>query len=304
MSPAARVPRVSIAVPVYNGERFLRESLDGLLAQTFTDFELVIVDNASTDGTEAICREYAARDPRVRYYRNQRNLGGPGNFRRAFQLSRGEYHKWSTADDLWHPTLVEKCVAVLDARPDVVLAYPRSNIVDATGTVVDTFDDPLDLPETSPTERVRRVIEESTYCHAHLGVLRRSVMLQTGLIGSELASDIRFLAEMAMLGKFVVVPEYLFGRRLHEESSSWAREDAERQRRYYAPTRAHVARFGTWRRYFLLIGRAARVPLPAAARWDLVKFLGRRMRWQRDLLLQEMVHDVFRLPRARVIHPR
>ena len=66
MSPGARVPRVSIAVPVYNGERYLRESLDGLLAQTFTDFELVIADNASTDGTETICREYAARDPRVR----------------------------------------------------------------------------------------------------------------------------------------------------------------------------------------------------------------------------------------------
>src|SRR5690606_21798140 len=161
VSTGPGTPRVSIAVPVYNGERYLRASLDGLLAQTFTDFELVIADNASTDGTEAICREYVARDARVRYHRNERNLGGPGNFRRVFQLSRGEYHKWSTADDLWHPTLVEKCVAVLDARPDVVLAYPRSNIVDAEGRVVRTFDDPLDLPEESPAVRVERVILES-----------------------------------------------------------------------------------------------------------------------------------------------
>ncbi len=288
MTAGVRVPRVSIAVPVFNGERYLRESLDGLLAQTFTDFELVIADNASTDGTEAICREYVARDARVRYHRNERNLGGPGNFRRVFELSRGEYHKWSTADDLWHPTFVERCVAVLDARPDVVLAYPRSNIVDATGAVIRTFDDPLDLPEDSAVERVRRVIQESTLCHAHLGVLRRSAMLRTGLIGSELASDIRFLAEMAMLGKFAVVPEYLFGRRFHEESSSWAREDAERQRRYYAPDRRGMARLGTWRRYLHLVYRAVRVPLPPAERWKLLRFLGRRVRWQRGTLFREL----------------
>jgi glycosyltransferase involved in cell wall biosynthesis len=304
VSTGARVPRVSIAVPVYNGERYLRESLDGLLAQTFTDFELVIADNASTDGTEAICRAYVACDPRVRYHRNERNLGGPGNFRRVFELSRGEYHKWSTADDLWHPTFVERCVAILDARPDVVLAYPRSNIVDAEGAVVRTFDDPLDLPEDSAVERVRRVIQESTLCHAHLGVLRRSAMLRTGLIGSELASDIRFLAEMAMLGKFAVVPEYLFGRRFHEESSSWAREDAERQRRYYAPGRARVARLGTWRRYLHLLHRAARVPLPLAERWQLLRFLGRRMRWQRGVLFDELLRSAVQSRRATVIHPR
>ncbi len=304
MTAGARAPRVSIALPVYNGERHLRESLDGLLAQTFTDFELVIADNASTDGTEAICREYVARDPRVRYHRNERNLGGPGNFRRVFRLSRGEYHKWSTADDLWHPTFVERCVAVLDARPDVVLAYPRSNIVDAAGAVLRTFDDPLDLPEESAVERVRRVIEESTLCHAHLGVLRRSAMLRTGLIGSELASDIRFLAEMAMLGKFAVVPAYLFGRRFHEGSSSWAREDDEWQRQYYAPGRSRVARFGTWRRYLHLLHRAARVPLPLADRWQLLRYLGRRMRWQRGVLFEELFRSAVPSRQATVTHRR
>lgn len=304
MSRGERVPRVSLAVPVYNGERYLRESLDGLLAQTFTDFELVIADNASTDGTEAICREYVARDSRVRYHRNPQNLGGPGNFRRVFRLCRGEYHKWSTADDLWHPTLVEKCVAVLDARPDVVLAYPRSNIVDAEGRVVRTFDDPLDLPEESAAVRCERVILESTFCHAHLGVLRRTAMLRTGLIGSELASDIRFLAEMAMLGKFAVVPEYLFGRRFHEASSSWARDDAEWQRQYYAPGRAGVGGLGTWRRYLQLLRRATVVPMPAGERWELVRFLGRRMRWQRDVLARELVEGAFGRHRAQVSHPR
>lgn len=289
----ARVPRVGIAVPVYNGERYLRESLDGLLGQTFTDFELVIVDNASTDGTEAICREYLARDARVRYYRNERNIGGPANFRRAFALSRGEYHKWSTADDLWAPTFVERCAEVLDARPDVVLAYPRSRIVKADGALRRTYDDPLDLPEESAAERVRRVIMESTLCHAHLGVLRRSAMLRTGLIGSEMASDIRFLAEMAMLGKFAVVPEYLFSRRYHEESSSWERSDAERQRLYYAPQRSSPRRMNTWRRYANLCYRAVTLVPDRSSRWELVCFLGRRMRWERDALWEELVGSLF-----------
>ena len=288
-SSSSAQPRVSIAVPVYNGERYLRESLDGLLAQTFTDFELVISDNASTDGTEAIGREYAARDSRVRYHRSAQNLGGPGNFRQVFRLCRGEFHKWSTADDLWHPTLIEKCVAVLDARPDVVLAYPRSNIVDADGAVVRTYDDPLDLPEESAAERVRRVVEESTLCHAHLGVLRRAAMLRTGLIGGEIASDVRFLAEMAMMGKFAVVPEYLFGRRFHEASSSWARQDREWQRQYYAPGQAHAVRYSTWRRFAQLLYRTGRAPLPMRERWEILKFLGRLMRWERASLVRELI---------------
>ena len=115
------MPRVSIGVPVYNGERFIRQSVESLLAQTYGDFELVITDNASKDGTEEVCRELAKKDKRVQYVRNDKNLGGPGNFRRVFALCSGEFHKWSTADDFWEPTIIEKCVAVLDREPDVVL---------------------------------------------------------------------------------------------------------------------------------------------------------------------------------------
>ena len=117
------MPRVSIGMPVHNGQRFIRSAIESLLSQTCGDFELVISDNASTDATEAICREYQARDARVRYSRSERNLGGPANFRRVFHLCSGELHKWATADDYWEPTFVERCVEILDARPDVVLAY-------------------------------------------------------------------------------------------------------------------------------------------------------------------------------------
>ena len=93
-------PRVSIGLPVYNGDRYLRETIEGLLNQTFSDFELVICDNASTDRTQDICNEYCLLDKRVRYYRNNENIGAGKNFNKAFSLSQGKYFKWAACDDL------------------------------------------------------------------------------------------------------------------------------------------------------------------------------------------------------------
>jgi glycosyltransferase involved in cell wall biosynthesis len=89
-------PRLSIGMPVFNGEKYLKEALDSILAQTYSDFELLISDNASTDRTEQICREYAAKDRRIRYYRNEKNIGAPKNFNRVFELSSGKYFRWAT----------------------------------------------------------------------------------------------------------------------------------------------------------------------------------------------------------------
>src|SRR3954470_23138397 len=107
-------PRVTIGLPVYNGARYLAEAIESVLAQTFTDFELVISDNASTDATAAIALQYAARDPRVRYSRNRENIGSARNFGRAFELATGEFFKWMASDDLISPEFLENCVAALD----------------------------------------------------------------------------------------------------------------------------------------------------------------------------------------------
>src|SRR5438128_3187989 len=121
MLPTARgglqAPSVSLGLPVFNGEAFLVQVLESILAQTYGDFELIISDNASTDATPDICRVYAARDPRIRYVRNATNVGAARNFNRVFQLSTGEYYKLANADDVCAPTLVERCVAVLDTHP-------------------------------------------------------------------------------------------------------------------------------------------------------------------------------------------
>ena len=127
------VPRVTIGLPVYNGENYLAEAIESLLSQTFTDFELVICDNGSTDRTEQVCRAFAARDARIRYYRESQNRGLAWNFSRTFELARGRYFKWQAHDDLCGPTLLERSVEALDRDPALVLACARRTIIDHDG---------------------------------------------------------------------------------------------------------------------------------------------------------------------------
>ena len=145
-----KMPKISIAMPVFNGERYVAQAIESLLGQTFDDFEFVISDNASTDGTEAICRHYAAADRRVRYVRRATNIGGPRNFGYAFSLCTGTYVKWTTADDYSDPRFLAEAVAVLDAEPDVVLCFPTTRVVDADGKPTADYDDNLDLRDESP----------------------------------------------------------------------------------------------------------------------------------------------------------
>ena len=105
-------------MPVYNGQNYIVQALDSLLSQTYSDFELIISDNASTDSTQDICKDYASRDARISYVRQVENLGAIPNFNRVFELSRGQYFKWASHDDLCEPTCLERCVEVLEHQPE------------------------------------------------------------------------------------------------------------------------------------------------------------------------------------------
>jgi glycosyltransferase involved in cell wall biosynthesis len=136
-------PLVSIGVPVYNGEQFIREALDSILAQTYTHLEVIVSDNASTDNTGAICRDYAARDPRICYYRNPTNINVNVNFCRVFELSSGEYFMWAAADDVKPKTAVEDCLRALLGNKNAVMAHGpvlikvdgRENFIERTNEV-------------------------------------------------------------------------------------------------------------------------------------------------------------------------
>ena len=126
--------QVAIGLPVYNGARYLTEAIESILAQTYSDFELIISDNASTDETEAICRHYAVQDQRIRYVRNAENIGGLANFNHTFRLSNHPLFKWTAADDAYHPEYLERSVRLLKAQPEAVFAFTKVQLIDDSST--------------------------------------------------------------------------------------------------------------------------------------------------------------------------
>ncbi len=279
-------PRVSIGVPVYNGERYLGATLDSLLAQTFGDFELIVCDNASTDGTEAIARACAARDARVRYVRHERNLGPPRNYNHAFDLSCGEYFRWFPSDDLAAPESVARCVEVLDREPSVVLAYPKTTLIDEDGRVIRDYEDRLHLQSPCPSERFAQLLRDMVLCNAQYGLMRAAVLRRIGPLGLYVGSDNVLLAELSLYGTFWEIPKRLFFRRMHPAASS-SMSAAERQRFYDPSAKGRVA-MRQWRLLWELGRAAQRAPVDAAQRIRLALCVLRQARWSRHVLAQEV----------------
>jgi glycosyltransferase involved in cell wall biosynthesis len=246
-------------MPVYNGEDFLHESLDALLAQTFTDFELIIVDNASHDRTEEICRAYAAQDTRIRYYRNEQNIGAARNFNHVFELARGEYFKWAAHDDLCAPTFLERCIEVLDSDPGVILCWSYGQIIDPQGNIMKTYEPKPMLNSAKTHERFHECVNVPHDQTAVFGVVRTEALRQTRLIGSYASSDRVLLGELAIRGRFYEVPEILFFYRRHPKQSWQAYRGRHAYMAWFDPSRAGKMTFPHWRlllEHFISVSRA------------------------------------------------
>lgn len=259
----SNAPCVSIGMPVYNGEEYLGEAIESLLTQTFSDFELIISDNASTDRTADICRAYAARDPRVRYVRNGTNLGAARNYNQVVELARGKYFKWASHDDVCAPQLLERCVAVLEREPAVVLCYARTQFIDEEGQVIEKHEDRFDLRSSSPHERFAGVFEAPGWCNPIFGVVRTDVLRQTALIGGYYSSDRVLLAELALRGRFYEVPEYLFSRRIHDDMSMRSNPSRVQLAAWFDPNRRKslALLFPRWRWFSEYLKAIRRAPL-------------------------------------------
>src|SRR4051794_4114209 len=205
--------RVCIGMPVFNGQRYVAQAIDSILSQTFTDLELIISDNDSTDNTGEICRTFAARDKRVNYTRLPSNIGAVANYNRVWSLAGGQYFKWAAHDDVLEPQFIEACVEALDADASAVLAYPRAKFIDESGKYLKDYNVKLATDASSPQERFDAIVRaphKTTHNFEIFGLMRRSA---TDLIppqGGFAATDRVFLARLALYGKFVEVPEVLF----------------------------------------------------------------------------------------------
>ena len=208
------VPRLTIGLPVYNGENYLAESLDALLSQSYTDFELVISDNASTDGTEKICRDYASQDSRIRYVRQPHNIGAAPNHNFLVDEARGELFKWAAHDDLFAPDLLARCIETLDANPDAVLAHAYMAIVDEAGKTIEEYDYRLATDSPSAPERFHSLLVTDGGDDFY-GVIRTDVLRRMTPHDSYHNAGRTFIAELSLYGRFLQVPEVMFFRREH-----------------------------------------------------------------------------------------
>jgi glycosyltransferase involved in cell wall biosynthesis len=228
LARAARIPRVSVGLPVYNGQDYLRECLESLLAQDYRDFELIISDNGSTDATEEICRKYAEQDARIRYLREPTNRGGSWNFSRLPQLARGEYFRWSCHDDTCDPAHLRTCVEALDrAAPSVILVLTGTAFIDEHGAVLRRVEEQLDTRGMPPHARYAHVSRRIRYSNALFGLFRREPLLATRLHAAYANSDYVLFGELALLGEFQELPGHLFHRRMHGQMSRKANTTQE-----------------------------------------------------------------------------
>ena len=224
-SKMTNTPKVSIGMPVYNAQRFLREVIDSILAQTFTDFELIISDNGSTDATEEICREYAARDPRVQYHANDPDEPRP---RLELQPHRGprprRVFSLGGRRRPARPHAPGKMVAALDANPDAVMAWPRTRIIDDDSQPIrdHDFDSTLPTHSPSPAGAVRSLINVRHKQHGAFEIfslIRIAALRSFPRKGSYARADSVVLARLSLFGRFHQVPEYLFLNRDHSGRS-------------------------------------------------------------------------------------
>jgi glycosyltransferase involved in cell wall biosynthesis len=250
------MPRVSVGIPVYNGEKYLAETLESLLGQSLHDFEIVISDNASTDATSEISRWYEVKNSRVHYFRNDRNIGAAPNFNRVVELSRAPFFHGGAYDDLYEPSFLERCVDALERDPGVVLSHARTKLIGDNGEplifdrerdcYIDSYGrsrgtsgdvmrpQPYHIGEAaSPEVRFREVLWVMGWSLPLSGVIRTDALRRTSLYGNYSGADKVLLAELALQGRFHEVSEELFAKRIHQGCTHFktTRERAEHESR-------------------------------------------------------------------------
>jgi hypothetical protein len=221
--------KVTVGLCVYNGEQHgLRRSIESILRQDHRNLELIISDNASNDGTPVICREFAQKDTRVRYVRNETNLGARKNSYRVLNMCTTEYFKWAEHGDCHEPAYISSCLRKMQEDPSIVLCYPRTRAINENGTM-EIANDRIDAMDDSPVNRYLRVISDLCYCNAIYGLYRTSVARSLKIYETECRGpDVVMLAEIALAGKIAQLDEVLY---VTYRDSKWSQNIEEQTRR-------------------------------------------------------------------------
>jgi len=258
---------VGVGMPVYNGERYLAEAIESVLGQTGTSIELVISDNASTDRTQDICRSYAAKDSRVRYFRSDVNLGAHPNFTRAFELACGRYFKWAAHDDVLQPDFLRRCVASLEAAPDAALCQSAIEYIDESGTSLGVHAHHVAASDASDAARRFSALALRPHdCYSMMGVLRRGLVEPLMPLENFHGADRVLLARIALAGRFITLPEALLKVRDHAARYSRAQKGQRDRAAWYDARNRGKLSFPVWRMYGRYWAAVAAANAPAAVR--------------------------------------
>ncbi|MEW6140988.1 MAG: glycosyltransferase family 2 protein [Thermodesulfobacteriota bacterium] len=217
-----KTPEISVALPVYNGERHMREAIESVLSQTFDDLELVIVDNASSDSTWEICQEYSRLDERVHTYRNTTNIGSYRNFARALQLTRGNYFLWLAHDDILEETYLAKCHSFLSSHPDYWCCYANTIVISPESSELSCLWPLAAITDSDTVERFKACLDAGwRIVHATYGMFRREQIRHIPFLDKPfLWAEERLLLNVALRGKIHLIEEPLRRCRIRPGSGS------------------------------------------------------------------------------------
>jgi glycosyltransferase involved in cell wall biosynthesis len=281
--------KVIIGLPVFNGQKYLGAAIESHLSQSFSDFDLVISDNGSTDATPEICADYAGKDKRVKYLRSAENRGILWNHRRVLDAieSPSQYFRWAGADDIMGPGLLQAMVTALDTRSEVVAVMPDTKNIDDHGEIIGSMDRVLDLQSSDVFERAHDVLVASYQHVVAYGLLRASTLRLMRTRPNYVGWDPVFIWELALRGQIVQTAGPVLLRRFHPGSISRVKTVKE-MRKWVEPTSKSGMNFPHWAWAYERARVLMACPLPTRDRLRIGKFLARVTLWQRGAL----AHDV------------
>ncbi|MDH3628264.1 MAG: glycosyltransferase [Acidobacteriota bacterium] len=265
---------ISIGLPVFNGDNYLAAAIESLLAQSFENFELIILDNASSDGTEEICRKAAGLDDRITYVRNGENIGAAKNFNKVFHLSNAQYFKWAAHDDICAPSFLEKALNALESDHSAVLAYPKTMVVDEISNREYPYEVRLDTDGEYAPDRFASLLVGHK-CFEIFGLIRSNFLKQTKLIGDYVNGDGVLLAELSLVGKFIEIEEFLFFAYKHEIQSMSMLTDLEAFAEWFNPEKKWTGKIP----YSFMYVEYAKAIIRAQISWRLKKQCLARLYW-------------------------
>ena len=285
-------PAISIGMPVYNVEPFVASAVTSLLDQSFSDFELIISDNASTDATLEICQRLASNDERIRILRQDRNVGVTVNYATVAQQARAPLFKWATGSDLVHRDFLKACVAVLNKRPDCVLCFPQTQLFQDCVEKGTTYKENLDLQMDDPAERFRALILGLRLANILNGLVRRHALAKAGFMPDFMRADVLVLAKLSLSGKFVEIPEPMFFRRMDTSTASVLHTRDEVRRRYYPTSKP----FSAWRLHAGLLSALYQEKMTMHQRLRAAEIILKHAYWNR----REFLLDIREAAQAKI----